>query len=540
MKVLFLYVSTNMCRDGDLWYYDEGAASVAACLRAAGHDAAFRMVRDDDSLEGLRAWVTRECGDGNAILLFLTSLMFSAYGHDLPQQLPLVAGLGAATGVPVGFAGIHATLNPEAVLALPGIDFVARGEIERALPEFCDALESGRPITGIANFWLKTPHGIQRNALRPLIDDLAALPLPARDLLPNAQMANERDGILTVIAMRGCPMDCNFCSNPVLKRLYAGNGGYTRFKPVGYVIKEIQAARRADPSIRAVFFHDDIFALHGAWAREFFARYPVEVGLPFGCNLVVGQASQALASDLRRAGCRQVQIGVESGSAYLRNEVLNKQLTDAVIERAIRQFQRAGIHVKLFAMMGLPQESRARYRESVRNLARWRPDMVQIQVWEAHEGSDLTGRDAAAVAQAGGHYRPGRDRRQWRRKFYFRWFHRYVALYEALDALASRRPLAARLLRPLVTASIRFRYAPELLMTHDWDGRLRWPGRLGRNPLLRAAARRLFGRFWGDVRARESRLAAVYIWPAELGPPPGGRGWSGSYRTDAREVAEPA
>jgi len=24
MKVLFLYVSTNMCRDGDLWFHDEG------------------------------------------------------------------------------------------------------------------------------------------------------------------------------------------------------------------------------------------------------------------------------------------------------------------------------------------------------------------------------------------------------------------------------------------------------------------------------------------------------------------------------------
>jgi len=533
MKVLFLYVSTNMCRDGDLWYYDEGVASVAACLRAAGHGVAFRMVKADDALADVRAWVERERGP-RTLLLFLTSLMFSAYGHDLPETMPIVGSLRQTTGLPTGFVGLHATTNPDVVLAHPGVDFVGRGEMDEALVELCDALEGGRDFHGIGNFSFKTPEGVRHNPLRPLIHDLDGLPHPARDLLPAEAMANERDGILTVIAMRGCPMDCNFCSNPVLKGLYRGNGRWTRFKPVGRVLAEINAAVAADPHLRLVFFHDDIFAFGGAWATEFFARYPREVGIPYGCNLVIGQATPAFVEGLRASGCRQVQIGIESGSEYLRNRIINKDITDAQVHAALDLFRRARIHVKVFAMMGLPQETRWRYRESVAGFARFRPDMVQIQVWEAHEGSALMSSDRDAARLAGRHYRPGRDRRAWRIKFFFRYFHRYVALYERLAEMQARKPIRARVLRAAVDASILFRFTPDVLLGRDHDGRRRWPALLLGRPWVRRLARRIAGGLWDDVLARETRLASVYVWPADMGPPPSGRGWVGGVRVDGR------
>ncbi|MEZ5962279.1 MAG: radical SAM protein [Planctomycetota bacterium] len=537
MKVLFLYVSTNMCRDGDLWYYDEGVASVAACLRAAGHAVAFRMVKTDDRFDEVRAWVERERGS-RTLLLFMTSLMFSAYGHDLPETMPIVGSLRTATGLLTGFVGLHATTNPEEVLAHPGVDFVGRGEMEEALVELCDALDSGGDVHRVHNFWFKTEDGVRRNPLRPLLRDVDALPHPARDLVPDEAMANERDGILTVVAMRGCPMDCNFCSNPVLKGLYRGNGPWTRFKSVGRVLEEIKAAVAIDPSLRLVFFHDDIFAFGNAWSREFFARYPAEVGIPYGCNLVISQATPGFVEGLRRSGCRQVQIGIESGSEYIRNQVINKGILEADIVAALDLFRQAGIRVKCFAMMGLPQETRWRYRESVAGFARLRPDMVQIQVWEAHEGSELLGSDRGAAALAGRHYRPGADRRAWRIKFYFRFFHRYVALYEALDAMRLRQPLRARVLRVLVDATILFRHAPDLLLARDHDGRRRWPAVVLENRWLRRLAARVGGRFWRAALAREMHLASVYTWPADMGPPPSGRGWVGSVRVDGRGRSE--
>ena len=533
MKVLFLYVSTNMCRDGDLWYYDEGFASVVACLRRAGHRAAFLMVGGGDDPDAILAWVARK-REERTLVVFLTSLLFSAYGHDLPETLPTVARIKQSTGLPVAFAGLWATMNPETAIAYPGVDFVGRGELDEALVELCDALAAGRPARDVRNFWVKEDGRVHRNELRPLVPDLAELPFPARDLAPPAKLANECDGILTVVALRGCPMSCGFCSNVVMQRLYAGRGPYTRVKPVPYLIQEIRAALAADPGLRAVFFHDDIFGLTAEWTAELLERYPGEVGLPFGCNLVIGQARPAFARALRSAGCRQVQIGVESGCAYLRSEVLGKQIADEEIARALRVFREAGISVKLFAMTGLPEETRSRYLESVRTFARHRPDMIQIQVWEAHEGSDLLDRDPGAAVVARRHYRPGSDRRAWRIKFFFHHFHRIVALFEALEArvaAGSRRAIWARRLADLL---LRFPWLPEVVQPRDWDGRARWPARLIESGWTRQLAGRVLGRFLADVRDRERRLASVVLWPEDVGPPPEGSHWLGAGRVDGR------
>ena len=78
MRVLFLYVSTNMSRDGDLWYYDEGLATAAAVLRQRGHDAVLRMVGPAQDEAGLADWVTEQAAGERVLLCFLTSIHFSA------------------------------------------------------------------------------------------------------------------------------------------------------------------------------------------------------------------------------------------------------------------------------------------------------------------------------------------------------------------------------------------------------------------------------------------------------------------------------
>jgi hypothetical protein len=375
--------------------------------------------------------------------------------------------------------------------------------------------------------------------LRPLEPDLARLPFPARDLLPIGELANERDGILTVLGLRGCPLDCNFCANPVLKRLYAGKGVFTRFKPVSYLIEEIHAARRDDPGLRGVFFHDDIFGLSALWQREFFERFASEVHLPFGCNLIVSQAKPDFVRELRRSGCVQVQIGIESGSPYLRNEVINKNIEDEEIESALRLFKEAGIRVKLFAMMGLPEETPARYLESVRGLARLRPDMIQIQVWEAHEGSDLFAAGRTSGDLAAKHRDPRGDRRARRLKFFFRYFHLLVGLHEALLDLGREHPLRARALAAATAAAVRFPWTAELLLAYDWDGRRRAPARVLESRPFRRVFDALFGGLWRDALERERRLASVYMLPdgRESRFP---EGWVGARRIDARDRAHAA
>jgi radical SAM superfamily enzyme YgiQ (UPF0313 family) len=535
MRVLFLYTSTNMCRDGKLWYYDEAAAVVAACLRRAGHTVDFRTVNHDDTCEAVAEWVAARAAE-KTLLVFMTSLMFSSFGHDLPDTFRRVARLNDRFRFPVAFVGVHATLNPEETIARDGVDYVGRGEMEEALVELCGALEAGRPVRHVRNFWVKENGVVHRNPVRPLVADLDRLPFGARDLLPSSRMANERDGILTVVASRGCPMRCNFCSNHVLHKLYPDDRGYFRIKSVGFYLREIRAALDAGPDTRAIFFQEDVFGLDPRWTREFLARYSEEIGLPWGCNLLMRQVTPPFADQLRKAGCRQVHIGIESGSPHLRNEVLNKGIREDEIHPAVEALREAGISISVYAMIGLPHETRCRLAESVRNLARYRADMIQVQIWQPLAGSELLMQgDPAPLADSGA--RRGRD--AWRLGFFFRHFHRLVAVYGALEARRDRHPWLARLTTWLVSLAIRFPWTPELLLAHDGDGRRRFAAHWMENPGLRRLVRNRGGRFWREVLQRELRLASLYLWPADVGEAPTGRGWIRGGRVDLREYPDP-
>ncbi len=540
MRVLFLYVSTNMCRDGDLWFYDEGVAAAVAELRLRGHDAALRLVRPGETTADLKSWVDAQRQEPGTppLLCFLTSVHFSAYAHDIPDTFLGVTDLGPGTGLRTAFAGLWATLNADALLDHPGVDLVVRGELDAALPDLCDALASGRSPHGLPNVWSQDGATRHRPALRPLVQDLDERPLPARDLLPIAEHANERDGILTVLASRGCPMACEFCTHVVLRKAYdVRPATYMRFKSVDRIFSEIHDARRRMPDLWGIYFHDDMFLISEPWRREFFARYRDEVGLEFGCNLVIGQIREDLIAQLAAAGCSHVLVGVESGSPRMREKILGKPLEDERIVAAIRLCQRHGLRVKCYALIGSPGEDRSELVRSLKGFARYAPDMVQVQVWLAHETSELLdkGREAAAIGRR--LYERSEDRQAWRLKFYFHAYQRYIALYMLLAEEARHAPFRARIARALVTLSIRLPFAPDMLATHDWGGRRRWPDQL--RPLavrlLRLFGGRLAARLLGASGALDDRLSADYLKPDSVAE--GLSGWRGNARLDRRKQA---
>jgi radical SAM superfamily enzyme YgiQ (UPF0313 family) len=440
------------------------------------------------------------------------------------------------------FVGIWATLNAEALLRRGGVDLVGRGEVDDTVADVCDALESGRPVADVANVWSLDEQGaIRRSGLRPLVQDLDGLPMPARDLLPVARHANERDGILTVLASRGCPMKCSFCTHVVMRDAYdVRPASYMRYKSVDRVFAEIRAARALMPQIWGIYFHDDIFFLQPQWKREFLARYPREIGLPFGCNLVIGQARDELLAELAAAGCDHLLIGVESGSEERRRKIMDKPLDDAEIEAVASRCRRHGIRAKYYALIGAPDETRAELVKSLKGFARYGSDMVQVQAWLAHETSALLEKDPAAAAISRRMYETGAGDRGVRRlKFYFHHYQRYVALYRLL-ARETRWPRRRRLIRALVTLSVRLPCAPELLAGHGWDGRARWPLRLRGFGLLALRALGAPGRWLLDeVPVLERRLAADYLKPAGLVrlPDEADTGWTGDSRLDRRRTA---
>ena len=221
--------------------------------------------------------------------------------------------------------------------------------------------------------------------------------------------------------------------------------------------------------------------------------------------------------------------------------MFSKPLSDAQILEALRLCRSHGIFVKFYALLGGPEETRKDLMESFKGFARYCADMVQAQVWMAHETSDLLKLDRRAADVAKRQYDPRGDRAAWRLKFYFHYFHRYVALYHLL---AREKSLRSRIARAFVTLSVRLPFAPELLKTRDWGGEPRWPRHLRFLKRLAVWSLGDLGRrLQRDLGPLEQRLAGDYMRPEGVVTP--SEGWHGASRLDrrlldARSVARPA
>lgn len=255
------------------------------------------------------------------------------------------------------FGGPHPTFFPE-LIEEEGVDALCRGEGEGALLDLAAMQEAGRDVRFIPNLWVKTPEGIVRNEVRPLIEDLDTLPYPARTVYyrryPFLNYSRK-----AFIAGRGCPYQCTYCFNESLAKLYQGKGRYVRLRSVAKVIDEITYVLRTYGG-RTVYMMDDTFILNRQWLREFLSHYRSAIRLPFLCLVRADLLDEEIVSDLAASGCYCVFFGVESGDEELRNIILGKRISDAQIIQAARLLKKFKIRFRTYNMLGIPGEDTAK------------------------------------------------------------------------------------------------------------------------------------------------------------------------------------
>lgn len=144
--------------------------------------------------------------------------------------------------VPLVAGGPHATVCPEEPLQ-HGFRFVIRGEAEESLVELADAIDGKRPCEEVNALTRRGPLGPRHNPSRGFLRDLDGLasPLDAIALFdPRWYGQTEAMPPVGLLASRGCPAACTFCSNNVTGRQF-------RYRGVKLTAEEIAAGAGADP-----------------------------------------------------------------------------------------------------------------------------------------------------------------------------------------------------------------------------------------------------------------------------------------------------
>jgi len=189
--------------------------------------------------------------------------------------------------------------------------------------------------------------------------------IPSREFFP-VEMYVKRGGTINIQTKRGCGFSCSFCTFPYLE----GTG--VRCRDPREVVDELdQCVDRY--GTREFFFVDSVFNFPEEHARavcEEIVRRKVRIF--FTCYMRPQSTDQALFSIMKRAGCVAVEVGTESMSLPVLQE-MNKQLSLDDIFSFCEACNRARIPFCHGIIFGMPAETPETVRETVRNVEKTKP-----------------------------------------------------------------------------------------------------------------------------------------------------------------------
>lgn len=357
-------------------------AALSAFLKSKSHQVRYEeLVIEGVVKEWHLARVRKAVAEFNPDLIGFSSYEMSfAWIEKVSEYIKSIS-----PEIPVIVGGYFATLSPEEVLGCPSIDIICLGEGEYPLLELLDSLKSVNHRKNIQNLWFKEKGQIIRNPLRPLMANLDELPFVDRDLFTSD---NRKNGVLEVMASRGCPFECTNCANHALKKLYFGKGSYVRYRLAGHVLAEIEHWISKE-NFSSVQFEDDMFTSNPKWLNGFCEEYKKRINLPFICNIRPGSCPPETFVLLKNAGCVQVSIGLEAGDEKIRRNVLGRNIPDEIIIEVFQNAKKSGIKRKSFNMVGLPGETRTSLWKTIWLNLRLAPEAVQTSVYYPFRGTVL-------------------------------------------------------------------------------------------------------------------------------------------------------
>ena len=316
---------------------------------------------------------TKEFGPDMVGISFMTANSTSGYYlaemlKSYNPKLPVIAG------------GTHPTLLPEEPLKKAPFDYVIRGEGEETIVELINTIKNKKDISKVPGISYLKDGKIIHNPNRPFIQNLDKLPFPAFHLMRNAQKnLYACTGITTA---RGCPFQCNYCASNLM---WTRN---VRFRSPANVVEEIKD-RYNRLGVKGYSFNDDTFTLKSAFVEEICNRI---LTLPFKitwhCDTRGDTITLKTLKLMKKAGCRHVYLGLESGSPKIQ-KMIKKNISNSKIKEAVKMARKAGIETTVYFMAGFPEEKEEDLMQSVNAMKDIKPDHAIWSILTPYPGTEI-------------------------------------------------------------------------------------------------------------------------------------------------------
>jgi len=283
-----------------------------------------------------------------------------------------VAEFAHNAGAKVVIGGPHLGIFPEETVSFPEVDFAIQGDGEIPFLRLVKALGYSKPdFSTIPGLVYKNNNRIYKNEIY-VEQDLKTIPFPDWDSvnIKGYSRADAFKPLATMISARGCPYDCGFCYRGV-------NGKVMRFRDPVSVVDEM-AYLKEKYGIREIIFCNDTLTIQ----RKHIVAICEEI-LHRNLKIVWQGATRVDSIDpellhlMKKAGCKQLKFGIESGNDQIL-ALMRKKITKEKAKEAFKWCKKEGIRIGAYFIIGYANEDKNTIQDTINFAKDLDPDFVMF------------------------------------------------------------------------------------------------------------------------------------------------------------------
>ena len=316
-------------------------------------------------------------------------LRFSVVCKERFAEIPTIAG------------GIHLTIYASDILThCPSIDWIIVGEGEESVVQLVNTIKTKRfEFDKIDGFAYRKNGKVIVNRKYNYIKDLDSIPFPAYDLINikdyyvDSSAWNNPKNLpintsVPIITSRSCPNHrlCNFCS------MHMAMGRRWRARSPENVVGEIEYVYNKF-SHRHFSFMDDNLTANKTRIIEICNLIKkkglnIQFEAPNGLNLRA--LDKEVIDALISAGLTRIHLAIESGSVFIRNEIMKKYISREKIYEIIRIVKSyKQLFICAFFLIGMPEETKETLEDTYNMIRDIDVDKTYIHHIVPYPGTDV-------------------------------------------------------------------------------------------------------------------------------------------------------
>lgn len=310
---------------------------------------------------------------------------------DIPSTVVLaniVKDILPETKVIVG--GASAITCSEYLMVNNSIDYLVNGEGEETMIELATLIIKNSNNNQIKNIkgitYRDNSNKIIINPPRALIQNLDEIPFPDRESMFIVDKNNQFkyiDAFEDILTTRGCPFPCRFCA---AQKVWGTKK--PRFRSIDNIIQELKYLKTTFNQ-RYFIFWDDLFTINRDRTIELCQKIiENKLNIKWLCLVRIDKIDAELLEIMKKAGCYEIQIGIESGNDRVLSYI-GKGINLEIIRKQIPIIKKSGLNWLCFLIIGFPTETKEEIKDTLNFISEIKPTSVVLSMFSPYPGTEF-------------------------------------------------------------------------------------------------------------------------------------------------------